>query len=80
MVLGSSINDIMVLRGGSRGFCDKSIKALVIKRVSMGGGGVKICPKLRDVIYGRPHSKGSVDPSGPNLTYLGGFCLAGGLY
>ena len=31
-----------------------STKALVIKRVTMGGGGVKNCPKLRDVIYGRP--------------------------
>jgi hypothetical protein len=27
----------------------------IAKKVTMGGGGQK-CPKLRDVIYGRPHS------------------------
>ncbi len=41
-----------------QGFCDSSTKALVIKSVTMGEG-VKNCPKLRDVIYGRPfcHNK-----------------------
>ena len=33
---------------------DESTNALVIERVTMGGGGVKSCPILRDVIYGRP--------------------------
>ena len=36
---GSSINDVTVLGGGGRGFCDNSTKALVIKPVTMGGGG-----------------------------------------
>ena len=35
---GSFINDVTVLGGG---FCDGSTKALVIKRVTMGVGGVK---------------------------------------
>ena len=51
---GSSINDVTVLGGGGQGFCDNSSKSLVIKRVTIGGGGVRNCPKLRDVIYGRP--------------------------
>ena len=45
----------MVLGGrGGQGFCGGSSKALVIKSVSMGGWGIKLCPKLRDIIYGRP--------------------------
>ena len=39
---------------GGQGFCDNRTKALVIKRVTMRGGGVKKCPNLCDVIYGRP--------------------------
>ena len=51
---GSSINDVTVLGGrGYQGFCDDSTKALVLKSVTMGGGGVKNYQKLRDVIYGR---------------------------
>ena len=52
-IWGSSTNDVTVLGGrGYQGFCDNSTKAIVLKRVTMGGGGVKNYPKLRDVIYG----------------------------
>ena len=37
---------------GCHGFCDDSTKALV----AMGEGGVKNCPKMSDVIYGRTTS------------------------
>ena len=47
---GWSINDVTDLGGGGQTFCDNSTRALVIKRVTMEEG-VKICPKLRDVIY-----------------------------
>ena len=40
--MGSSINDVKVLGGGDQGFCDNSTRALVIKRMTMGGGGSKI--------------------------------------
>ena len=44
--------------GGSRGIKDfvttASSKAFVLKRLTMGGGGVKKYPKLHDVIYGWP--------------------------
>ena len=46
---GSSINDVTVW---CQVFCDDSIKALVTKRVTIGGGGGG--KKLRDVIYGQP--------------------------
>ena len=37
---GSSINDVTVLRGEEgQGLCADSIKAIVIKRVTMGEGG-----------------------------------------
>jgi hypothetical protein len=36
---GSSINDVTVIGGGGEGFCNNSIKALVIKSVTMRGGG-----------------------------------------
>jgi hypothetical protein len=39
---------------GYQAFCNNSIKALLLKIVKMGGGGVKNYQKLRDVIYGRP--------------------------
>jgi hypothetical protein len=39
---------------GYQGFCDNSNKALLLKSVTMGGGGVENHRKLRDVIYGRP--------------------------
>ena len=56
--LGSSINDVTVLEGrGYQGFCDDSAKALVLKSVTMGGGGVKNYRKMRDVLYGRPLSE-----------------------
>ncbi len=59
--MGSSINDVTALRGrGYQGFCDDNTKALVIKRVTMVGGGVKNYQILRDVIYVRPLS--SLDP------------------
>jgi hypothetical protein len=41
---------------GGQVFCDNSTKASVIKSVTMGKGGLKKFPKLRDVIYGRPQS------------------------
>jgi hypothetical protein len=54
---GPSINDVTALGGrGYQGFCDNSTKALLIKSVTMGGGGVKNYEKLRDVSYGRPQS------------------------
>ncbi len=42
------------LKGGRgvKGFCDNVTKAIVIKRVMKGGGGVKNNPNLLDVIYG----------------------------
>ena len=47
--------------GEGQGFCEHSARDLVIKSVTMGGGpggrGVKNCPKLRDVINGRPPTK-----------------------
>ena len=51
---GSSINDVTVIGGGGQVFCDDSTNALLIRRVTMGGRSVKNCPKLRDVIHGRP--------------------------
>jgi hypothetical protein len=36
------------------GFCDNSTRVSVIKSVSMGGGWVKKCYKLNDVINGQP--------------------------
>ena len=39
----SYINDVTALGGGGgQGFCDNSIEAFVIKRVTMGGGGGEI--------------------------------------
>ena len=46
---GSSIYDVTVLK-----YYYDSTKALVIKRVTMGGGWGQNSSKLRDVIYGRP--------------------------
>ncbi len=58
LIQGPSINDVTALGGrGYRGFCDNSSKALLIKSVTMRGGGVKNYEKLRDVIYGRPLNK-----------------------
>ncbi len=51
---GSFINDVTVKGGGDKGFCDNSTKALVLKSVTIVGGGVKNYPKLRDVIYWWP--------------------------
>ena len=48
VVKESSINDVTDLGGENKDFCDDSIKATVINRVTMGRGGGK---KLRDVIY-----------------------------
>jgi hypothetical protein len=53
--MGPSINDVTALGGrGYQGFCNNSTKALLIKTVMMGGGGVKNYQKLRDVIFERP--------------------------
>ncbi len=39
---GPSINDVMAIGGrGYQGFCDNSIKALLLKSVTTGGRGVK---------------------------------------
>ena len=53
---GSPINDVTVLRGGGKAFCDDSTKVLVIKCWRWGIG-VEKCSNLRDVIYGRPLSE-----------------------
>jgi hypothetical protein len=48
----------MTSRGeGYQGFCDNSTKASVLKSVTMGGGVVKNYQKLRDIIYGRSHTR-----------------------
>lgn len=39
---------------GYQGYCDNSIEALVLRSVTIGGGGVKKYQKHRDVIYVRP--------------------------
>ncbi len=52
---GPTINDVTAIGGrGYQGFWDNSTKALLIKSVTIGGGGVKNYQKLRDVIYERP--------------------------
>ncbi len=52
---GPSINDVKTLwRRGYEGFCDNSANALLLKRVTMGGGCVQNYQKLRDVIFGQP--------------------------
>jgi len=53
---GSYINDVTGLGEGYQIFCDNCTEALVLKSVAMavGRGCVQNCPKLRDVIYGRP--------------------------
>jgi hypothetical protein len=49
------MNDVTASGGrGYQRFCDDSTEALVLKRVTIGGGGVKKYQILRDVIYGRP--------------------------
>ena len=35
------MNDIMVLGGGGNGFCDVSIKAIILESVTMEGGDQK---------------------------------------
>ncbi len=48
---GLSINDVTALGGGGyQGYSDNSIKCLVMKSVTMGGGVVKNYQILRDVI------------------------------
>ena len=42
--------------GGGQGFCDVYVSLISIKRDDVGRG-ITNCPKLRDVIYGRPHYK-----------------------
>jgi hypothetical protein len=49
---GSSIKEVTAL--GKSGVNDFVTKALVFKRVTIGGGGVKNYPNLSDVIYGWP--------------------------
>jgi hypothetical protein len=44
-------------RGKGQEFCDNSIKDSEIKSVTIGGEGVKKCPKLRGVIYGLPQAQ-----------------------
>jgi hypothetical protein len=52
---GLPINDVTVVGGGGKRFCDNSTKASVIKKMRDDGGmGDQNCPKLSDVIYGRP--------------------------
>ena len=50
---GSSINEVTVIVGESvKDFVTVVLRPLEIKSLTMGEG-VKYCPKLRDVIYGR---------------------------
>ncbi len=50
--MGPFINDVTALgERGYQGFFDNSTKALLLKSVMMGGGGVKNYRNLRDVIY-----------------------------
>ena len=49
----SSINDASAL-GRESMFCDDIYKAVVKNSVTLGEEGIKNCPKLRDIIYGRP--------------------------
>ena len=61
---GLSINDVIASGGrGYQGFCDHSTKALVLKSVMMGRGGVKNYQKLHDVIYERPLLQNTLSPS-----------------
>jgi hypothetical protein len=55
--LGSFINDATVVGGRGQLFCYNIIMASVIKSVTLDGVGVKKCPKLRDVVYGRALGK-----------------------
>jgi hypothetical protein len=51
----SSINEVTEQgKGAGERFCDESTRALVIKSVTTGGGGIKNVQNLLDVIYGRP--------------------------
>jgi hypothetical protein len=45
MLKGLSINDVTFLGGGGQEYCNDSTKALVIKCMTMEGGGVKNCQK-----------------------------------
>ena len=54
MFRGCQLMTSRSLGGAGQGFRDGCTKDLGIKSVTMGGGGAKNCPKLRDVIYGRP--------------------------
>ena len=58
------------LGGGGQGFCDNSTVALVIKHVTMGVG-VKNCPKLRHIIYGRPQRQEGLDQLSCRGTHFG---------
>ena len=49
MFKGSSINDVTVLVVNVI-----VTKALIMKRLTTGGWGLKNCPKLHDGIYGQP--------------------------
>ena len=42
------------MEGRGQIICEDITKALVIKSGTMGGGVVKNCLNLRDIIYGRP--------------------------
>lgn len=44
-------------RGLSKWFCDGSTKSFSTNVMTTGRGGVKICPELFDIIYGRPPEK-----------------------
>ena len=50
--LGSFLNDVLSPMGMGHEYCDDSLSTK--KRDDWGERGIQNCPKLRDVIYGRP--------------------------
>ena len=54
------------ITGWGQGFCDNSTKTLLLKSVTMGGGG-RMCQKLRDVIYERSSPKNDKKEDGAKI-------------
>ncbi len=59
---------------GCQGFCDNITNALVMKSVTMGGGGVKNNSNLHDVIYGWP-LKRSREPPVARIPHIKNTCI-----
>ena len=54
LLQGSPINHVTVIAGGGQVIYAECTKILVLEGVTIVRKGVKDCPKLNDVIYGRP--------------------------